>query len=308
MSYSPTTHILTASLELPGVKREHLRVSLGTAYFNRVRYVSVVAESWPVFSAEYVLGAGAEEGGAEGEGGKAESGRDKEKENIEGEGRSKTPASTTTTPAPLARKGSDPWLQGIQELNMPKSPAAAASSSSSSSPLKGVSRVVNPNLRERRFGVMRRVIQVPESTTVRLVVLPLLPFSLFHLFFPRVVLLLFSPPSFRLLDREFLIGLAFFFFFCTPNLSLPCQCKPVPTSIFVRFFTTVRLIGVLQQLQLQWQPQPSTSTSTATATSTSDNQPRLQIRPKINNLNFHNSLFNPRLIYHPHSSTTSWPL
>ncbi|KAF8906744.1 hypothetical protein CPB84DRAFT_1675319, partial [Gymnopilus junonius] len=77
LQYSRDTHILTASLELPGVKRDRLRITLGTAYFNKVRYVCVIAESTP-----------------------------------------------------------------------------------------SVNRIVNPNLRERRFGLMRRVIQVPETTTL----------------------------------------------------------------------------------------------------------------------------------------------
>ncbi|KAF9527410.1 hypothetical protein CPB83DRAFT_895220 [Crepidotus variabilis] len=49
MHYSESDNILTASLELPGVTPDNLRVTLGTCYFNHVKYVGVSAESSPPF-------------------------------------------------------------------------------------------------------------------------------------------------------------------------------------------------------------------------------------------------------------------
>ncbi|KAJ7019726.1 hypothetical protein C8F04DRAFT_975315, partial [Mycena alexandri] len=39
--YDPTTRVLTALLELPGMKRRDLRITLATTPFNRVRQVTV---------------------------------------------------------------------------------------------------------------------------------------------------------------------------------------------------------------------------------------------------------------------------
>lgn len=140
------------------MKRDRLRVTLGTAYFNKVRYVCVIAESTPVFddAGEYVTG------GQPADDKSQQTKEAEDKENLEGdEGRNEplTPTQAVPTPTAQTSPNPDPWLQGIQRLMIPKAPGA--------SPHKGVSRIVNPNSRERRFGVMRRVIQVPGTTTVR---------------------------------------------------------------------------------------------------------------------------------------------
>ncbi|KAJ7156221.1 hypothetical protein C8R46DRAFT_910168 [Mycena filopes] len=45
--YDPTTRVLTALLELPGMKRRDLRITLATTPFNRVRQVTVSGISRP---------------------------------------------------------------------------------------------------------------------------------------------------------------------------------------------------------------------------------------------------------------------
>ncbi|KAJ7164199.1 hypothetical protein C8R46DRAFT_901748 [Mycena filopes] len=45
--YDPTTRVLTALLELPGMKRRDLRITLATTPFNRVRQVTVSGTSRP---------------------------------------------------------------------------------------------------------------------------------------------------------------------------------------------------------------------------------------------------------------------
>lgn len=47
--YDPDSKVLTAMLELPGVKRSDLRVTLSTCMYNRVRQVTVHGISRPVF-------------------------------------------------------------------------------------------------------------------------------------------------------------------------------------------------------------------------------------------------------------------
>lgn len=106
MHYDESSNTLTASMELPGVTPTSLRVTLGTCYFNHVKYVGVTAESSPPFAAP---------------------------------------------------EWSAEVLQAVR-AEMEKGLAAAGA-------LK-VGRIVNPNLRERRFGIMRRLIQVPSRTTV----------------------------------------------------------------------------------------------------------------------------------------------
>jgi hypothetical protein len=47
--YDPDTHLLTAVLEVPGVKREHLSVRLSTCSYNRVRQITVTGAVHPPF-------------------------------------------------------------------------------------------------------------------------------------------------------------------------------------------------------------------------------------------------------------------
>ena len=47
--YDPDTHLLTAVLEVPGVKREHLSVRLSTCSYNRVRQITVTGAVYPPF-------------------------------------------------------------------------------------------------------------------------------------------------------------------------------------------------------------------------------------------------------------------
>lgn len=48
--YDPDTHLLTAVLEVPGVRREHLSVRLSTCSYNRVRQITVSGAVFPPFS------------------------------------------------------------------------------------------------------------------------------------------------------------------------------------------------------------------------------------------------------------------
>ncbi|TFK28502.1 hypothetical protein FA15DRAFT_665201 [Coprinopsis marcescibilis] len=45
--YDTDTHVLTAVLEVPGVKREHLTVKLSTCAYNRVRQITVTGAVYP---------------------------------------------------------------------------------------------------------------------------------------------------------------------------------------------------------------------------------------------------------------------
>lgn len=126
MHYSQSSNILHASLELPGVKKQDVKLKLATCYFNHVKFVSVLAESVPVFDLPGIVGSGS------------------------GGGDQAQDASSGTMPA--------------------------RTSSS-----------INPDLRERRFGLLKRVIQVPSTTKVRISRFGKPPFhpcsENFHLFF-----------------------------------------------------------------------------------------------------------------------------
>ena len=114
MHYSQSSNILHALLELPGVKKKDVQIKLSTCYFNHVKFVSVQAESVPVFDLPGAVesGTGASGGGS-----------------------------------------------GDQ--------AQAQVTSSAAKPAQTSSRI-SPDLRERRFGLLRRVIQVPSTTKVRI--------------------------------------------------------------------------------------------------------------------------------------------
>src|SRR5882757_9697117 len=102
MHYSQTSNILHASLELPGVKKQDVKIRLATCYFNHVKFISIVAESTPVFDLPGTVGSGS-------------GGGDQTQDTSSGT------KSTQTSPS------------------------------------------INPDLRERRFGLLRRLIQVPST-------------------------------------------------------------------------------------------------------------------------------------------------
>lgn len=139
MSYSPQTHTLSCSLELPGVHPSHLRVSLGTCYFNHVKYVGIVGESVPVFGNESVL-----VGGLRGE-------RSLEEETEE-----------------EARRGLRAELVGGIKSRLRRGDNDGGEREGGDDTHIKIGRIVNPNLRERKFGIFRRFIQVPSHTTVSL--------------------------------------------------------------------------------------------------------------------------------------------
>ena len=139
MTYSSQTHTLSCSLELPGVHPSHLRVSLGTCYFNHVKYVGVVAESVPVFGHESVLFGG---------GSRADRSAGEEREEEEA-GRGLTAEMVGGIRSRLRRPDSEERVGGGGGEDHVK-----------------IGRIVNPNLRERKFGIFRRFIQVPSHTTV----------------------------------------------------------------------------------------------------------------------------------------------
>ncbi|KAF8970485.1 hypothetical protein BDZ97DRAFT_1791698 [Flammula alnicola] len=139
MHYSLATHTLTASLEVPGVRRENVRVTLGTCYFNWVKYVCVVAESEPVFggaSGVYEMGAraaGLERGGEKENVADVEAGKEGKSER-DGEGKEEEEGESI----PAAAQGGSGRRTSF---GIPKLPRSA---------LTGVvGRLVNPNLRER---------------------------------------------------------------------------------------------------------------------------------------------------------------
>jgi len=109
MHYSQSSNILHASLELPGVKKQDVHIKLATCYFNHVKFISILAESTPVFDLP----------------GAAESGI-----GMGGEG-------------------------------------AQAQDTSSATKQTRTNTSINADLRERRFGLLKRVIQVPSTTKVR---------------------------------------------------------------------------------------------------------------------------------------------
>ena len=109
MHYSKSSNILHALLELPGVKKQDVQIKLSTCYFNHVKFLSVRAESFPVFDLPGAIESG------------------------------------TGTAA-----GAD-----------------QAQTQDTSSGAKPTSSSINPDLRERRFGLLQRVIQVPSTTKVR---------------------------------------------------------------------------------------------------------------------------------------------
>ena len=127
MHYSKSSNILHALLELPGIKKQDVQIKLATCYFNHVKFLSVRAESFPVFNipgavvVESGTGTGTS-GGGEGGGG------------------------------------------GDQQ---PQSQTQSQTQDTSSGPKPATSSGINPDLRERRFGLLQRVIQVPSTTKVR---------------------------------------------------------------------------------------------------------------------------------------------
>ncbi|CAA7269333.1 unnamed protein product [Cyclocybe aegerita] len=156
MHYSDTDNTLTASLELPGVTPDNLRVTLGTCYFNHVRFVSVAAESRPPFGVpewgEEVAGKGSrsgvvQEGGvSEGPGEGDEGGEPRD--GPEGEASTPTPTPTTQPQASTqAQQQAQPSQPPPEKLHVKVGK-------------------VNPDVRERRFGLLRRMIQVPSYTTM----------------------------------------------------------------------------------------------------------------------------------------------
>ena len=141
MSYSPHTHTLSCSLELPGVHPSHLRVSLGTCYFNHVKYVGVVGESVPVFGSESVL-----VGGLRGERTVVEEREEEAKRGLRAE-----------------------LVGGIRSgLRRGDGDERESAGDVGDDTHVKIGRIVNPNLRERKFGIFRRFIQVPSYTTVSL--------------------------------------------------------------------------------------------------------------------------------------------
>jgi hypothetical protein len=175
MYYSRSTRTLSASLEVPGVPRENVRVTMGTCYFNRIKYVCVVAESDPVFP--WAADAYAAPGGS----GKRTVApvREEEEEEEEEEGESEGGGASGKR-AEGAAPTPTPSTHGLKAESPERSPAASAPFTIPKFP--GLGKLVNPNLRERRFGTSRRVIQVPATTTVRRV---LLAFPAIHLLLPE---------------------------------------------------------------------------------------------------------------------------
>uniref|UniRef100_A0A8H7XMM8 SHSP domain-containing protein n=1 Tax=Psilocybe cubensis TaxID=181762 RepID=A0A8H7XMM8_PSICU len=189
IEYSMRTHIMTASMEIPGVKAEHIHIRLGTSYHTRTKNVVILALCLPAFSDD---ADGDEAGGRHKMHGTTLPStvlrptdnldvqmRKEEEEEEEEEGESLPTADSAMHP-PTAGG------HGVQSA-----PAASLPSTSSSEPksiadalweihgpyrpgqamrrLTGtdvgfIGRVANPNVRERHYGAMRRVLRVPSNT------------------------------------------------------------------------------------------------------------------------------------------------
>ena len=117
MHYSKSSNILHALLELPGVKKQDVQIKLATCYFNHVKFISVRAESLPVFDLPGVVDSG-----------------------------------TGTSSGGGADTGGDQTQTKKQDTSSGAKPTSSS---------------INPDLRERRFGMLQRVIQVPSTTKVR---------------------------------------------------------------------------------------------------------------------------------------------
>jgi HSP20 family molecular chaperone IbpA len=57
-NYDPESKVLTAMLELPGVKKVDVRVTLSTCHYNGVRQITVSGHTDPVFAAPSAGGPG----------------------------------------------------------------------------------------------------------------------------------------------------------------------------------------------------------------------------------------------------------
>ncbi|KAL0569919.1 hypothetical protein V5O48_012050 [Marasmius crinis-equi] len=64
IQYDPRTQVLTASMELPGVNKSRLNVTLSTCLINRIKQVVVLAQASPVFPPSVVLSGSAAAGGS----------------------------------------------------------------------------------------------------------------------------------------------------------------------------------------------------------------------------------------------------
>ena len=240
ITYSAPDCTLVAHLDIPGVRKEALRITLGTCYFNRVRYVCVLG----MRGAEGVGTPSSSGGGSEDLyeilGGKRASSKGKASgdtttevtETAQQARRQEEEEEESADDNPSRRPSRD-IKEELAGFGIPQSSRAAPTTTpteartstpnptsqpqveSRSSGKNLTSRLVNPNVRERKFGVMRRVFQVPGTTEVRF---------LFH----NVVYFLSPPPTFAhsflrlsscsLYECEFLIGL----FFCfSPSPATP---------------------------------------------------------------------------------------
>ncbi|KAG7089618.1 hypothetical protein E1B28_011284 [Marasmius oreades] len=59
IQYDPRTHVLTASMELPGVNKSQLTITLSTCLINRIKQVIVLAHASPVFPPSLAIGGAA---------------------------------------------------------------------------------------------------------------------------------------------------------------------------------------------------------------------------------------------------------
>ncbi|KIM42162.1 hypothetical protein M413DRAFT_128437 [Hebeloma cylindrosporum] len=193
ITYSAPDCTLVAHLDIPGVSRDALRITLGTCYFNRVRYVCVLGMR-----------------GAEGVGTSSSSGGGSEdlyeilgQKRAASKGRASGETETTETaeteqqpprqeeeeeegsaddPQPSRRPSRD-IKEELAGFGIPQSSTAATEvedrastpkptsqpqvDTRSSTKKNLTSRMVTPNVRERKYGVMRRVFQVPGTTQLK---------------------------------------------------------------------------------------------------------------------------------------------
>ncbi|KAF9057196.1 hypothetical protein BJ165DRAFT_16167 [Panaeolus papilionaceus] len=141
-TYAPRTDVhydhekntMIASMELPGVKKDDIRITLGTSKYNHVKFVHIVAESFAVF------------------------------------GRVAGPSESTELeepPAEEANMDADSAAPGGKSSEAQSTPAVPSMAPKLPTSLELVNAgLISPDVRERRYGILKRAFPVPVFTKV----------------------------------------------------------------------------------------------------------------------------------------------
>ncbi|PPQ65124.1 hypothetical protein CVT24_003015 [Panaeolus cyanescens] len=131
-SYAPRTDIhydeekqtMIASMEMPGVKRDNIHITLGTSKFNHVKFVHILACSLPVFPSV--------------------------QSRTSGEASAEAPVEAKTEPSATDATSTEPSTAPKLSSNMALVHAG----------------FISPDVRERKFGILKRAFPVPGFTKV----------------------------------------------------------------------------------------------------------------------------------------------